>query len=152
MARSGVSLNWGGLDRALLNAARNLSERQTLLHGVGEMLRSSTVQRFEDGEDPEGTKWKPSKRAQAKGDKTLVDTARLRDSIDSIATSDAVMVGSKSGSNVEYARIHQMGGKAGRGRNVTIEPRPYLGVNAEDMSDIQEAVADFIADAFRGAK
>lgn len=62
--RSGVSLNWGGLDRALMNAARNLSERQTLMDGVGEMLRSSTVQRFEDEEDPEGTKWKPSKRSE----------------------------------------------------------------------------------------
>lgn len=83
-----------------------------------------------------------------KGGKTLVDTARLRDSIDSIATSDAVAVGS----NVKYARIHQMGGKAGRGHSVTIEPRPYLGINAESMADIQEAVADFIADAFRGGR
>jgi len=32
------------------------------------------------------------------------------------------------GSNMIYARIHQKGGKAGRGQKVLIHARPYMGV------------------------
>lgn len=41
--KSGVSLNWGGLDRALNRAGRNLSNRQALLDSVGEALVSGTL-------------------------------------------------------------------------------------------------------------
>ena len=63
MAKSGVSLNWGGLDKALLGAAKRLAERQMLMDGIGEMMVSSTLQRFEDEEGPDGKAWKPSIRA-----------------------------------------------------------------------------------------
>lgn len=173
MAKSGVSLNWGGLDKALLGAARRLSERQLLMDGIGEMLVSSTLQRFEDEEGPDGKAWEPSIRATPsedafapvrrgrdgrllkgsgkkikgrKGGKTLTDTARLRKSIEHRASGDEVMVGS----NVAYARIHQMGGRAGRGLSVDLPPRPYLGVSRQDAEDIKEMVGDFLADALTG--
>lgn len=146
MSRSGVSLNWGGLGKTLFNAVRNLADRQVLLEGVGEMLVTSTKQRFEDEAGPDGTAWKQSQRAQAEGGKTLTKSAVLKRSIDYKATSDAVMVG--AGSNLKYARIHQLGGKAGRG--VTLPARPYLGLSDEDRADVQELVADFIADALTG--
>lgn len=144
--KSGVSLNWGGLDKSLLNAARNLADRQVLLEGVGEMLVSSTKQRFENEAGPDGTAWKPSQRAQAEGGTTLTKSAILKRSIDYKTTSDAVMVG--AGSNLKYARIHQLGGKAGRG--VMLPARPYLGLSDEDRADAQELVADFIKDALTG--
>ena len=173
MAKSGVSLNWGGLDKALLGAARRLSERRLLMDGIGEMLVSSTIQRFEDEEGPDGKAWEPSIRATPsedsrapvrrgkdgrllkgsgkkikgrKGGKTLTDTARLRKSIEHRATGDEVTVGS----NVEYARIHQMGGRAGRGLSVDLPARPYLGVSKQDAEDIREMVGDFLADALTG--
>lgn len=175
MAKSGVSLNWGGLDKALLGAARRLSERQLLMDGIGEMLVSNTLQRFEDEEGPDGKAWEPSIRATPsedsrapvrrgkdgrllkgsgkkikgrKGGKTLTDTARLRKSIEHRATGDEVMVGS----NVKYARIHQMGGRAGRGQSVDLPARAYLGVSKQDADDIREAVGDFLADALTGGK
>ena len=175
MAKSGVSLNWGGLDKALLGAARRLSERRLLMDGIGEMLVSSTIQRFEDEEGPDGKAWKPSIRATPsedsrapvrrgkdgrllkgsgkkikgrKGGKTLTDTARLRKSIEHRATGDEVTVGS----NVEYARIHQMGGRAGRGLSVDLPARPYLGVSKQDAEDIREMVGDFLADALTGGR
>ena len=175
MAKSGVSLNWGGLDKALLGAARRLSERRLLMDGIGEMLVSSTIQRFEDEEGPDGKAWKPSIRATPsedsrapvrrgkdgrllkgsgkkikgrKGGKTLTDTARLRKSIEHRVTGDEVMVGS----NVAYARIHQMGGRAGRGLSVDLPARPYLGVSKQDAEDIREMVGDFLADALTGGR
>lgn len=175
MAKSGVRLNWGGLDKAFLGAVERLADREILMHGIGEMLRSGTVQRFEDEEAPDGTPWKPSLRATPSedrrtavrrdargrrlkgsgrlikgraGGKTLTDTAQLRESIDYRVSpaGDEVRVGS----NLPYARVHQMGGKAGRG--VILPARPYLGISKQDAEDIQEAVTDFIAESFGGGR
>lgn len=76
----------------------------------------------------------------------------LRDSIEKRATGDEVTVGSVTGSNVEYARIHQMGGRAGRGLSVDLPARPYLGVSKQDAEDIREMVGDFLADALTGGR
>lgn len=161
--KSGVSLNWGGLDRALNRAGRNLSNRQALLDSVGEALVSGTLARFDTEKAPDGTPWEPSRRAQEEGGKTLTDTARLRNSIDYATAGDKVLVGS----NLKYARIHQKGGiirpkKAKRllfkgcdgsmvsAKEVTIPARPYLGVSKDDRDEVKETIAEFMAGAFRG--
>ena len=36
------------------------------------------------------------------------------------------------GSDAKYARLHQFGGKVGRGGKVTIPARPWLGVSEQD--------------------
>lgn len=178
--KTGVSLNWGGLDKVVGRVAHKIANRKLLLESVGEALVSSTFQRFMDEEDPTGKKWEPSQRAKPtedkrapmrrdakgrllkgsgkitkgnKGGKTLQDTGSLRDSIDYATTPDSVMVGSnpdKMGTNKVYAAIHQFGGKAGRGRKVTIPARPFVGISKEDMEEVQGTIADFLADAFRG--
>lgn len=177
MAKSGVSLNWGGLDKALFGAAKRLSDRQRLMDGVGEMMVSSTLQRFEDEEGPDGKAWKPSIRATPsedtrapvrrgkdgrllkgsgkkikgrKGGKTLTNMGLLRKSIEHRATGDEVRVGSVTGSGVKYARIHQMGGMAGRGKSVELPARPFLGVSEQDAEDIREMVGDFLVNALIG--
>lgn len=144
--KSGASLNWGGLDKRLGKLAEIMAKRQAMLSAVGEALVSSTNQRFQDGKGPDGKTWEPSARAWEDGvddggfGKTLADTGRLMHSIDYATTPDSVMVGS----NVAYARIHQMGGKAGRGRKVSIPARPYLGVSEEDKEEVQTIIADFM--------
>lgn len=149
MAKSGVSLNWGGFDKAINGlASRPARAKTALMAEIGDALVSGTIKRFADGEDPEGNPWEASWRAQNEGGKTLVDTGRLRNSIDYVTSPDSVTVGS----NVEYARIHQMGGKAGRGRKVTIPARPYLGVSRADMEEVQGILSDFLAEPFKGAK
>ena len=161
--KSGVSLNWGGFDKAMGNAAHKLADTKALMESVGEALVSGTLGRFDAEEDPEGNKWKPSRRAQEEGGMTLTDAAILRRSIEYAATSDKVMVGS----NLPYARIHQKGGTIkpktgkylkfkGRGGNdvfvkeVTIPARPYLGVSADDMEEVKATLEDFLAGAFTG--
>jgi len=57
----------------------------------------------------------------------LQDTGTLRGSIRSFADNDSATIGSA----LEYAAIHQFGGKAGRGRKVTIPARPFLPVDRE---------------------
>lgn len=143
--KTGVSLNWGGFDKALGKAAHKLGDTQALMESVGEALRSGTIERFDAEEDPQGKKWKPSARAMAGGGKTLDKESHLKDSIDYATTSDKVMVGS----NLPYARIHQLGGKTGKGHKVDMPARPYLGVSEEDMDEVRETMADFLAGAFK---
>lgn len=160
-AHNGVSLNWGGLDAALGQAAQKLGNTQALMESIGDALVSGTLKRFDAEEDPQGRKWEPSGRASEEGGQTLTSKGRLRDSIDRVATPDKVMVGS----NLAYARIHQEGGIitpknakklvfTGRGGKkvavdkVSIPARPYLGVSEEDMDDVKTAMTKFLAGAF----
>ena len=46
MAKSGISLDWGGLDRRLMEAARGLAAHQAILADIGEALVSSTVRSY----------------------------------------------------------------------------------------------------------
>lgn len=160
--KNGVSLNWGGFDKALFKAGHKLGNTQALMESVGEALISGTLKRFDDEEEPTGKKWPKSKRATKEGGQTLTNVGTLRKSIDKIATPDKVMVGS----NLPYARIHQKGGtikpKKGKylkfkgldGEDVFVKEakipaRPYLGVSKEDMEDVRETMADFLAGAFK---
>ena len=159
-AKSGAALNWKGLDKALGKATHSLAHTQALMESIGEGLVSGTRQRFRDEEAPDGQKWPQSGRAAASGGQTLTDTARLRDSIDYAAIPDMV------GSNLPYARIHQLGGvivpkkakklvfKGHDGTTravdkVTIPARPYLGVSESDLDDVRAAMADFLAGIFK---
>ena len=170
--QSGVRLDWGGLDTVLEGAAHafDKNNRKTLLSNVGEVLVSSTVQRFQDGKDHEGKSWEPSARAWEAGlarkarkatekrkgrkgrketgnfGKTLVDTARLRNSVDHAVTDSDVMVGS----NLEYARIHQKGGKAGRNHAAQIPKRAYLGISEDDKEEIAKIIGDYLKNGFTG--
>ena len=155
MAKSGASLNWGGFDKVVERATGGLaSHRRDMLNTIGEALVSGTLERFENEESPDGKKWEPSGRAWTQGlksrrgrmGKTLQDTGRLRSSIDYAVTADSVLVGSE----VEYARIHQMGGRAGRGHTVKIPARPYLGVSKADKAEIKAIMLDFMENLFGG--
>lgn len=162
MAGTGASWNWGGLDKVMSKAAQKLGNKQELLESVGEALVSGTLDRFDAEEDPQGNKWKPSRRAREEGGKTLSDTAILRRSVEYATAGDKVMVGS----NLPYALIHQTGGtikpktakrlvfKGSGGKKVfakevTIPARPYLGMSDEDREAVQETISDFLADAFK---
>lgn len=127
-----------------------------LMDVIGGALRDNVLDRFEHGRGPDGTPWKKSERATRQSGQTLVDTARLRDSITYAASSRDVTVGS----NVIYAAIHQFGGtiraKTARGllftvpgadgdelvnvMSVNLPARPYLGIGPED----HDAVADLV--------
>jgi phage virion morphogenesis protein len=122
-------------------------DRRALAEDVGDLLVSSTTQRFRDGVDPEGNPWEPSERALAEGGKTLVDRGHLRDSITYFVHLDGTAV--EIGSNMVYAAIHQFGGKAGRRGSVTLPPRPYLGISADDEADIDDALQEHLQRALQ---
>ena len=113
-----------------------LAQPRDAFEAIGSYLEASTIRRFEREEGPGGKSWKKSLRALAEGGQTLTDFGTLRGSIAHNADDAGVEVGS----NLVYARIHQLGGKAGKGRKATLPARPYLGIDDRDALAIERIV------------
>jgi phage virion morphogenesis protein len=135
---------------------------------IGAHLQQTVAERFDEGHGPAGVPWKPSGRAKFAGGKTMVDSGRLMGSITRQADANSVTVGT----NVIYGRIHQFGGvisaKTAKGlsfngwsangtpghflrKSVTIPARPFLGVDAEDETEILAIVTGKLAEITGGA-
>jgi len=131
------------------------AHRRPMLEQIGGRLLLSTHERFERQHDPDGKAWKPlalstlmrragrnpwTKRGglrkaalrRISGAQILIASGRLLQSISTRVTDHTVEVGS----NKAYARIHQLGGEAGRGHKTKIPARPYLGLNRADETAI----------------
>jgi phage virion morphogenesis protein len=143
MAGCSFEMNLSPLTSMIQGAAAHMARRRELAAAAGELLVSSTTERFETGgPGPGGEAWKPSKKASGQ---TLVDSGRLKASVGYEASEDVVAVGT----SVVYGRIHQDGGQAGRNHATTIPARPYLGVSEEDKEELKGLSQDFLAQAFR---
>lgn len=128
--------------KALLTRLRERVEDLTpVMNTIGQIVRTSVGKNFEAGGRPD--RWQPSQRATREVGLTLVDSARLKNSINAKATSKQVAIGT----NVIYGAIHQLGGKAGRGKKVSIPARPFLAVQAEDWTEINKVIGDHLLKA-----
>lgn len=99
-----------GLDAALARLEQLGRTPRRLWQAVGAYGEASTRLRFRNQVGPDGTPWKPSARVQKRGGQTLVLSARLLRSISHQVREDGV----SWGTNVVYARIHQLGGQIQR--------------------------------------
>ena len=148
---------------ALRAAARRLEHPQPLWDLVGALLVKSTQQRFEDGKGPDGNPWPASFRTKTEGGKVLLDSGHLRKMITHEASDTQVAVGT----NVIYAAIHQFGGviraKMAKAlhfvlggkdifvESVTMPARPFLGLEAADLRQIEEEAGNYVLAPFAGA-
>lgn len=132
---------------------RRLSDLTPAMKGVGEYMLARTRERFDDEVDPDGRKWqalapstveskqrrktKPGKRARvrAKATDILKESFLLRDTIAYNADSTSVRVGTPQ----EYGIFHQSDEPRSK-----IPQRKFLGVNAEDLAEINEIVTDYL--------
>lgn len=158
----GISIRGHEQGLAVLGAlAARTANPRGLWENVGVYLETSTQQRFMEGRGPAGSVWPQSLRARLESGRTLIDSARLMQSITSNATDSGV----EAGTNVIYAAIHQFGGtvraktakglrfRIGKGKDapwatkqsVTIPPRPFLGVDEGDEAAILDIARDWIA-------
>ncbi|MBE3574544.1 MAG: phage virion morphogenesis protein [Firmicutes bacterium] len=128
---------------------------------IGEQIVTATEARFRQGVGPDGKKWPESMRAKAEHGQTLVKTKRLMASLSYHATASEVAVGT----NVVYAGVHQTGAKIQAKRSkylrfrigrrwamkraVEIPARPFMGINDDDKTAIQEIIQKRIAEATR---
>lgn len=130
-----ISLNDIPAAQQLHNIARQLQQPRKLYGVLGETLKKIHAERFKQEVDPEGNNWqslspKTLTRKQKKGKSTKIlrQGGYLSDKTAYNYNDQNV----EFGSDAKYARLHQFGGKAGRGKKVTIPKRPWLGVNAQD--------------------
>jgi phage virion morphogenesis protein len=141
---SGVKITVQVRNVQVLNLLNDLSRMDThkVFDEIGAYLVSETNRRFQETVDPDGKAWVPSQRAILENGKTLVDHGHLRDSITHLVAADGR--GVQVGTNMVYGAIHQFGGQAGRGRNVRLIARPYLGINDADVREIEMIAHEFL--------
>ncbi|MCF6267625.1 MAG: phage virion morphogenesis protein [Desulfuromusa sp.] len=161
------------LQRALNRVLKATGDLTPAMKAIGEHLLRSTEDNFRHEREPDGTPWKPLKvlsyhlgyKLRKKkathtqsgsltaafsrylaGRKILTDSHELRNSIYYNAGRTSVAIGSGK----VYAAIHQFGGKAGRGKKVTIPARPFLGIGSGDRKEILATIADHLKIALNG--
>ncbi|HRQ82149.1 MAG TPA: phage virion morphogenesis protein [Azospirillaceae bacterium] len=105
-------------------------------------LERATQRRFETGRDPAGAAWKPSARAAKTGGKTLVWRGHLRDSI----TSESDGMTARVGTNVDYAAIHQFGGRIEKKARIQTLYVNKARAEAGDWRFVRSAKSDFAYD------
>lgn len=149
--RMAVNVDGRAARRALGGLKGKLTNLDPVRHDFGEYMVGSVKRTFAAGGRPR--KWKPSLRALATGGKTLIQTARLKNSITSKVRAKDVLVGT----NVAYGAAHQFGvdkrvvqqvraharrTKGGgyalvkahrRRRRLRLAKRPFLKVQREDQ-------------------
>ncbi len=118
----GGNEKWKELSVASLYAGKNK-------YGQGGVLKKSGG--YQKGMSPEEIR---------KRRKILIKSGQLSDDIVVRASDGGIVVGSDK----KYAAIQNFGGKAGRGKKVTIPARPFLVVQDEDWREIGEELEDFL--------
>lgn len=138
----------GALDRA----AALLDDMTPLMQDIGELLAASTKARFALGEAPDGSKWSansPVTLTRKTDSRPLYGpTGLLSSQIFHEASAAQVEVGS----NRIYAAMMQFGGTKAQFAHLwgTIPARPFLGLSAEDETNIIATIGDYLGQAFTG--
>jgi len=148
MAGTSIKIDASKFEGRVNDLLDRVADMADVLPDIGEELLQSTDERFRQEEAPDGTPWAPLSPvtlAQKKRDTPNILKEEglrggLRGSINYQVRGNQLSLGSP----MPYARIHQLGGKAGRNRKVTIPSRPYLGVSEDDEAEIRDIVADYL--------
>ena len=139
MVQMKVTMTSDGLEIALAGLGARATDLRPAMDEIGAMLMTSTDMRFERQVDPEGAAWTPNAPSTAKqkakvGHELILQmSGRLRGSITRQAESNSVTVGT----NLAYARIHQLGGTINREASVRqiyrkfVETKGKAGVHRE---------------------
>lgn len=163
----------GSVER-LTDAAQNMRPMMTIAGGIFE---NSTRHRFDTSRGPGGIPWKPTwrQRAGAVGPagpvlsaRILVNKGLLRGSIRSNVGDNFVETGVDGRSeSAKYAKVHQFGatirpktaralmftgpdGKFHMVQKVTIPARPFLGIDADDVTDLGDAFVVYLENVADG--
>lgn len=148
--------------RPQLRAARERGQDlRPAWRAVGRAGVAQTRRRFLNGVGPDGSPWKKGRKPSGQ---TLIDQGLL---LRSISARNATQDGVEWGSNRVYAAIHQTGGvirpvRAGMlrfkvaggfisAKKVRIPARPYLGVNAENMTAFSQILLRHVGGPLTGA-
>lgn len=143
-----VRIDDSSMRRRISRFARATGDMTPALKAFGVYMEGRTEERFSGEHDPEGKRWQDWSKATKKSDPTtshgrrkiLTKSHRLRRSVTAHPGRTSVVLGT----NAIYGRIHQLGGRAGRGHRVIIPARPYAGFNADDVAEFIATLKDHL--------
>jgi len=138
-----------GFREALTRLIQRSANLQPVFDEIGSALQTTTEERFEDEAGPDGAAWAAHSPVTLLKRGASAKKLRHRNHLYQSLNYAAGRLQATVGTNRAYARIHQLGGKAGRNRKVTIPARPYLGISEEDRRMIGEILTDHLAEAVR---
>lgn len=169
MAGTAITTDDARVDAALAALYAAADDLAPVLKNIGEHEAAATKRRFFDGKDPEGNPWaalNPLYRKTKKGPGILRGESGdlAREIVWQMAGDSAVDIGS----NIVYARIHNlggvitpknaaalvfsMGGQTFKVKSVTMPQRQFLGWSAADIEEVLAIVQDhFVMAAEKGA-
>lgn len=154
VAQGGLQMNIQVIDEdgfrdALNRLAERGSSMQSVFREIGSYIQSEVENNFENETAPDGAGWVGHSPVtllrRGSSAKKLRDRGHLYGSLSYSASQSQVEVGT----NRAYARIHQQGGQAGRGRRVTIPARPFLGLNEGQRQEIGRIIEDHFTEGLR---
>nr|DAX38450.1 MAG TPA: virion morphogenesis protein [Caudoviricetes sp.] len=126
-----ITLNDNQAIQKLTGIASQLQHPRKLYGLLGETLKKIHADRFKAEVAPDGKKWQslsPITR-EIKGNDQILKQGGYLSQKTAYNYDDNRL---EFGSDAKYAKLHQFGGNAGRGKKVKIPARPWLGVNAQD--------------------
>jgi len=136
----------GGVPKVLKILADNSKDLSDPLNSIKNLLLSSVQENFDDEGRPK--KWKDladsTKAARQKKNKwpgpILNVEGDLSSSINAQVDGNSILVGS----GLPYARIHDLGGMAGKGKKVKIPQREFLVFQDEDRKEAREILLEHL--------
>ncbi len=126
MAGTGITVDIQGMSEVMRVLDKlSIFDIEKLVKFAGGELHLLSMQAFEDETNPvTGIRWDSIKSRKGRSSGPILhDGGTLQESVEEKSTGVAAIVGS----SMIYARIHNLGGKAGRNRSVEIPERRYLG-------------------------
>lgn len=151
----------GGL-KALLEAALDLRPAWEV---IGRRWVDRNRERMYQGVGPDGTPWKPSRRAEREGGKTLIDTTHLEGSLTDDPDDKGVTIGTDLvkapalhfGATIlpkkgKFLRFVGAGGAVVFAKKVTLPPRPFVGANQGDYDEFAEILVNHLRRRLEEAK
>lgn len=144
-----VNIDGSQTQGMLQQITARVADPSDLMQNVGSLLESMAQDAFSE----EGPGWAPlaesTKAARTKAGSwpgrilNVSGGPGLLGSLFSDSGSTWTHVGAGSGKSAAYALIHQMGGKAGRGKKTTIPARPYLPITP-DGKNLTDAASESV--------
>lgn len=137
------------LDELLKRGEERLADMRGFWRSTGlYLVKRSVNDSFGKEQSPNNAKWAPWSKEYKKrmerlgkgGNKILSNKGELRRSIGYLVFRDRVVVGS----NLRYARRHQLGDKGWAEGGGGIPPRPYIGVTERDREEILRMMRDYL--------
>jgi phage virion morphogenesis protein len=133
----------------LAGLMERLQDFSPVTKDMGERMRFSIEENFRTGGRP--VPWRPLAKATVKArarmgkgaTPILILHSFLKNTIAYRAGADNVIIGA-GGPSTPYARIQQLGGKAGRGKKVTIPARSYLVIQESDLAYLRKSLTGFL--------